>query len=193
MLNISAGQIWNSYSLTPRQVQQQRTPQTARPAGSVYAAAANVWTGEDGDTVELSSQASAPEQQGKDASADRRSVASLRGLEYDPAAAKRQRKSIEDSGKLMEVFRRIASGAKVPVADQKKLMEASPGMYQTAKLAAQMAENDKEYKSLWKDEDRKKGPDARHAADISEPSVSRPHDDPLAAAAVDAAQDVPAS
>ena len=184
MMSKAIGQIGQSYSMYVNQLRPRCSSVTARTGDAAEAAAGkNTWTDDDGDTVELSSQMRATEKQGKNVADDPGSRASLRGLEYDGAAAKRQRRSIEDSGKLMEVFRRIASGAKVPVADQKKLMDASPGMYQTAKLAAQMAENDDEYESLWKNEDRRKSHDLRHAAHSTEQSVSRPQEAPPAAAA----------
>lgn len=63
-------------------------------------------------------------------------------------------KMAEDTAKVMEVYRRIASGAKVPAKDQQKLMDYDFKLYIAAKQAALMAQqSDKEYDSLWEDEE----------------------------------------
>jgi len=63
-------------------------------------------------------------------------------------------KAADEMVKIMEVYRRIASGAKVPPQDEKKLMEYDFKLYMAAKQAALMAkENDEEYDSLWDEED----------------------------------------
>jgi len=81
---------------------------------------------------------------------------------YNIEAGKRQSKAVADQGeemlKCLEIYRRIASGAKVPASDEKRLMEYSSEMYMMAKNAAMMAErNDKEYDSLWDEEDGSEG------------------------------------
>lgn len=62
-----------------------------------------------------------------------------------------------DMAKCIEIARRISSGAKVPGTDEKKLMEFSFEMYMAAKNVAALNENksNKEYESLWEDEEEK--------------------------------------
>lgn len=62
-----------------------------------------------------------------------------------------------DMGKIMEVARRIARGAKVPAKDEQKLMDYSMEMYMSAKnmaMMAEMKEKREKYDSLWDDEDK---------------------------------------
>jgi len=61
----------------------------------------------------------------------------------------------EDLSKYMEIARRIASGAKVPESDVRKLMEFSMEMYIMSTNAAMMNrhKSDEVYESLWKDEE----------------------------------------
>lgn len=61
----------------------------------------------------------------------------------------------EDLAKVMEIFRRIARGDKVPPSDERKLMEHSSDLYQAAKAAAMLAQNKKrkEHKALFEEED----------------------------------------
>ena len=70
----------------------------------------------------------------------------------------------------MEVARRIMRGAVVPAADEKKLMEYSEEMYQTAKSVGAMVRRQKKekYDSLWGDEEKKVYDDPREAAENGE-------------------------
>ncbi|MCI9338552.1 MAG: hypothetical protein HFH93_13630 [Lachnospiraceae bacterium] len=72
-----------------------------------------------------------------------------------------------DMAKIMEVARRIMRGAIVPAADEKKLMEYSEEMYQTAKSVGAMVRRQKKekYDSLWGDEEKKEYDDPREAAE----------------------------
>lgn len=76
----------------------------------------------------------------------------------------------EDMAKIMEVARRIMRGDIVPASDEKKLMEYSEEMYQTAKSVGAMVHRQKreKYKSLWGDEEEKQYPDPREAAENAE-------------------------
>ena len=78
--------------------------------------------------------------------------------------------SVEDLGKIMEVARRIMKGGIVPASDEKKLMEYSMELYQSAKSIGAMVRNkDKEeYDSLWKDEEEKSYEDPMEVADNTE-------------------------
>lgn len=96
-------------------------------------------------------------------------------------AAKQQSETLakeaEEIVKMMEVFRRISSGAKVPPSDEKKLMEFSHELYMAAKSAAMLAQqNDKEYDSLWEDEEDnpEEQQDAQEIAANTEISVPMP-------------------
>ena len=58
-----------------------------------------------------------------------------------------------DMVKILEVYRRIAAGEKVPPADERKLMEYDHELYMAAKTMASMKElSEKEHDSLWQDE-----------------------------------------
>lgn len=72
-----------------------------------------------------------------------------------------------DMCKLIEVARRIMRGGIVPAADEKKLMEYSFEMYQTAKNIGALVQSQKreKYKSLWGDEEEKEYDDPREAAE----------------------------
>lgn len=61
----------------------------------------------------------------------------------------------EDLGKIMEIARRIANGDKVPMSDEKKLMEFNMEMYMAAKNMSSInqSKKHKEYDSLWKEEE----------------------------------------
>ncbi|MCI9436056.1 MAG: hypothetical protein HFH85_02605 [Lachnospiraceae bacterium] len=79
--------------------------------------------------------------------------------------------------KIMEVARRIMRGAIVPAADEKKLMEYSEEMYQTAKSIGAMVQRQKreKYDSLWEDEEEKAYDDHREAAENGEVMYEGPH------------------
>ena len=78
--------------------------------------------------------------------------------------------ALVDLGKVMEIARRIARGDKVPDRDEKKLMEYSEEMYQTAKGVGAIVRRQKreKHKSLWGDEEEKQYPDPREAAENAE-------------------------
>lgn len=76
------------------------------------------------------------------------------GDECNRHQAEVQAKMAEDLGKIMEVYRRIASGAKVPAKDQQKLMDYDMKLYMAARQAAMLAQqNEEDYDSLWEDEE----------------------------------------
>lgn len=68
---------------------------------------------------------------------------------------------VEDLGKIMEVARRLMDGDIVPPTDEKKLMEYSMELYQSAKNIGAMAQKKEkeEYDSLWEDEEEKAAPE----------------------------------
>ena len=78
----------------------------------------------------------------------------LFGDECNRRQAETQAKMAEDLGKIMEVYRRVASGARVPAKDLQKLMDYDMKLYMAARQSALLArQNDREYDSLWKDEE----------------------------------------
>ncbi len=87
-------------------------------------------------------------------------------------ASKQQGEAMEeyvaDMGKVMEVARRLMKGDMVPATDEKKLMEYSMELYQSAKSMGAMKklEEREEHDSLWKDEEKPaENPDPMEVAD----------------------------
>ncbi|MDE7422764.1 MAG: hypothetical protein K2N51_03595 [Lachnospiraceae bacterium] len=83
----------------------------------------------------------------------------------------------QDIVKIMEVARRIAKGAKVPYADEQKLMEYNMELYMSAKNLAMinMQKKKEEYESLWDEEkDKEENPDPHEVADSAELSLNAP-------------------
>ena len=75
---------------------------------------------------------------------------------------------VDDMGKIMEVARRLMKGDIVPATDEKKLMEYSMELYQSAKSMGAMKklEEREEHDSLWKDEEKPtENPDPMEVAD----------------------------
>lgn len=103
-------------------------------------------TGKSGATVEISEEA-------KQKYAQMQSL-----LQNMKEQNKEAEEYVKDVGKIMTIFRRIANGDIVPWRDEKKLMEYSSEMYQMAKNAAMLAENDepKKYKSVDEEEEEQR-------------------------------------
>lgn len=83
----------------------------------------------------------------------------------------------QDIVKIMEVARRIAKGAKVPYADEQKLMKYNMEMYMSAKNLAMinMKKKKEEYESLWDEEkENRENPDPSEVADSAELSLNAP-------------------
>lgn len=87
-------------------------------------------------------------------------------------------KYVEDMSKIMEVARRLMKGDIVLAKDEKKLMEYSMEMYQTAKnMGAMVRQNEKEkHDSLWEDEEENDttSPDPMETADNAEAFAAGP-------------------
>lgn len=114
------------------------------------------------DRVEISRELTAVSAQYKAVRNVMEEITSQENAIYSSEVAMQQSqttsKAAEKTAKIMEVFRRISSGAKVPPSDERKLMEFSHEMYMAAKTAAMMAKkNEEEYDSLWKDEEEDAG------------------------------------
>lgn len=71
------------------------------------------------------------------------------------AATQSGDEGMEDFAKIMEIARRIARGDRVPLSDEKKLMEYDGDLYQMVKAAALVNRNkdSKDHKALFEDED----------------------------------------
>lgn len=82
----------------------------------------------------------------------------------------------ENEMKVMEVARRLMKGAIVPATDERKLMDYSMELYQTAKNIGAMVQRRKkeEYDSLWGDEEKKEYEDPYEVADNKEAFSSGP-------------------
>ena len=83
---------------------------------------------------------------------------------------------VADMGKLMEVARRLMKGAIVPASDERKLIEYSMELYQTAKNMGALAKQKEkeEYDSLWGDEEEKAYEDPMETADNTEAFAEGP-------------------
>lgn len=68
---------------------------------------------------------------------------------------------VEDLGKIMEVARRLMDGDIVPPTDEKKLMEYSMELYQSAKNIGAMVQKEEkeEYDSLWEEKEDNSQPE----------------------------------
>ena len=103
----------------------------------------------------------------------------IQNMESSKQQGEAMKKEVENLGKIMTVFRRMANGDIVPSTDEKKLMEYDDKMYQTAKNMQQMAQQiekeRKKHKSLWEDEEeRTENPDPMDIADNTEFSGDLP-------------------
>lgn len=97
------------------------------------------------------------------------------GDECSRRQAETQAKMAEEQGKIMEVYRRVASGAKVPAKDLQKLMDYDIKLYMAARQAALLArQNEKEYDSLWEDEEKPREQKTCEEA-AAETEISVPH------------------
>ena len=132
------------------------------------------------DRLELTRELSEVDAQYKATQSVMEGILTRESLIHNSEVAKQQGEAIANWGKelskIMEVYRRIASGAKVPPKDEKKLMDFSYKLYMAAKTAAMSHQNDEEYDSLWEDEEESSGeiPDAHEIAENSEISVAPP-------------------
>ncbi len=82
--------------------------------------------------------------------------AGLHNVESSKQQSEAMKDAAEEELKCLEIARRIASGAKVPDKDAKKLMEYNAELYMAAVNAAMLNQHKsrKKYDSLWEDEDK---------------------------------------
>ena len=92
---------------------------------------------------------------------DRRNYGYMLQMQAERAAQRTQEEASEkyakDQAKVMSVFRAMAKGDIVPPSDEKKLMEYSSELYQSAKMAQSMAlqAERRKHKSQWDDKEEK--------------------------------------
>lgn len=122
----------------------------------------------------------------------------IMNMESSKQQGEAMEKEVENLGKIMTVFRRMANGDIVPATDEKKLMEYDDKMYQTAKnmqtMAQQLEKERKKHKSLWGDEEETENPDPEELANNTEFSGDLPDIEiPSPEAAASAASEEPLS
>ncbi len=148
------------------------------------------------DRVELSRELSQLDAQYEAVRGGMEGIMAREAAIHNAEAAKQQgeamSKAADEIAKVMEVYRRIASGGQVPPADEKKLMEFSSELYMAAKnMAFLKAQKGEKYDSLWEDEEEDGGEEmsASEIAGNSEITVAAPED--VAASAVAADTEAP--
>jgi len=140
----------------------------------------NPTVGQHFDTVELSRELSILDAQYEATQQGMESIMAQENMVHDAEVARQQGDAMADAykdmAKIMEVYRRIASGARVPAKDEQKLMEYSSELYMAAKnMALLQKRNDKEYDSLWEDkEDSEEEMSPEEIAGDTEISVAAP-------------------
>lgn len=112
------------------------------------------------------------------------------GDECSRRQAETQAKMAEELGKIMEVYRRVASGAKVPAKDLQKLMDYDMKLYMAARQAAMLArQNDEEYDSLWEDEEQPR--EQKTCEEVAaETEISVPHPSTVSASVEAPAEEI---
>ncbi len=147
------------------------------------------------DRVELSRELSLLDAQYEAVRGGMEGIMARESAIHNAEAAKQQgeamSKAADEIAKVLEVYRRIASGGQVPPADEKKLMEFSGELYMAAKnMAFLKAQKGEKYDSLWEDEDEERGGkmSASEIAGNSEIAVASPEDVAARAVAADAAE-----
>ncbi len=138
------------------------------------------------DTVQISKELEQVDSQYKATQGVMESILMRESMIQNSESAKQQgeamKKQADEMMKCFEIYRRIASGARVPPYDENRLLEFSSTLYMAAKNLALMAEeNDKEYDSLWDDEGEETG-DTKSASEIAESAeISVPSPESIAA------------
>ena len=133
------------------------------------------------DRVEISRELSAVDAQYNEAQSVMESITARETAIHNAEVAKQQgntlSKAAKELGKMLEIYRRIASGGQVPPKDEQRLMEYNHELYMAAKTAAMPQEGEgKKYDSLFEDEEEKtdEGKTASEIAGEAEISVPTP-------------------
>ena len=126
--------------------------------------------------------------------------AAIWNMEVSKQQGDAMKEEMENMGKIMTVFRRLANGDTVPLSDEKKLAEYDEKMYTMAKnmqtMARQPEKEHEDHDSLWEDEEKKEYPDPMEVADNSEyagplPDIEIPEVAPSGSSADAAGADIP--
>lgn len=139
-------------------------------------------SGQNFDRVELSGELRLLDAQYEAVHSGMESIIARENAIYNAETAKRQSEAVADAfgdfAKILEVYRRIASGGTVPAADERKLMEYSSELYMAAKNMALLKDREGEdYDSLWEDEEAPgEEASASEIAENTEIAVSAPAD-----------------
>lgn len=169
-------EAWNAYNVQLDTLRSQRQTLSKMLEDSASGVA-----GQNYDRVELTRELASLDEQIEATFNGREKIIATWGAVANSEVAKQQSSAMADAAKntakIMEVFRRISSGAKVPPGDEQKLMEYDFKLYMAAKQSALMAQrNDEEYDSLWDEEEKDKGEqiDPIEIADNTEIAVASP-------------------
>ena len=119
-------------------------------------------------------------------------VSEQRAYICDLASSKKQgdsmREAADEMGKIMTIARRIMKGGKVPLSDEKKLMEFDKDLWALAKMAGELAKKHEDFDSLWKEKRKNEEETPEEQADNATASVESPamvSTDELKAAAIE--------
>lgn len=140
------------------------------------------------DRVEITRQLSEVDAQYTATQGVMEGIMAREALIHNTETAKQQSealaKAADEMVKMMEVYRRIASGGKVPPEDERKLMEYNHELYMAAKSAAMLAQREgEEYDSLWEDEEDAGGENRTPSEIAGDTDISVPAPETVAAEA----------
>ncbi len=140
--------------------------------------------GQNFDRVEISKELSQLDAQYEAVRGGMEGIMAKETAVHDAEAARQQGEAMSEMygelAKIMEVYRRIASGGTVPSTDEQKLLEYSSELYMAAKnMALMRAREGEKYESLWEEEKEAGGGEETTAGEIAgeaEIAVPRPED-----------------
>lgn len=120
----------------------------------------------DGVTLELSDEVraaikAADEQRFKDSEKLIEFNTAVHNMHVSEQQGDAMKGEMERQARALEIARRISKGGRVPIQDEKLLMEYSDELYKMAKQAAMMAKEHEEYETLLKEEEEPKEYDVK--------------------------------
>ena len=140
------------------------------------------------DRVEISRELSMVDAQYKATKAVMEDIVAAKTVSYNGEVARQQNEAVVEAAdemvKMMEIYRRIASGGVVPHRDEQRLMEYSNELYMAAKAAAMIKQGEGEkYESLFEDEKPAEG-ETKSAGEIAgDANIAVPAPEQVASAA----------
>ena len=140
------------------------------------------------DTVEISRELNEVNAQYEETKKVMDRIMAQEYIAYSGADIKEQAEAAsegaEEFGKILTIYRRIASGGVVPSRDERKLMEFSHELYMAAKTAALLNRQEgEEYDSLWEDEKPTSEPEQTAAEIAADTQIAVPSPEQVAASA----------